>query len=135
MILYIIGKNRNGIQFFEEDAECNGFSYVFTINVFGEEHKISIDKFMFETFMKDFSVFDYAVVSEKSLEEAKKIWNKSLNKLVEQHMREVHKYESLFIRSDEEFLDKLEKAMGKMSSEKMKKVKDIVNKATNNLEP
>ena len=135
MTLYIIGSNRNGIQFFEAGAERSEFSYIFTINVCGEEKKISIDSLKFEMLLKDFGVFNYAVISEKSMDEAKRIWNESLNKLVEQHMREVHKYKSLFIKSDEEFLDELTKAIEKMSSKKMKKVKDIVNKATESLEP
>ena len=134
-MLYMIGVNKNGLYFFEKDEDFDGNKYSFVTDILGEEHIVYIGREKLRKFLIGFDIFNYAVVSEKSLEEAKKIWNESLNKLVEQHMKEVHKYESLFIKSDEEFLDELIKAMEKMSSKKMKKVKDIVNKATNNLEP
>ena len=134
-MLYMIGVNKNGLYFFEKDEDFDGNKYSFVTDILGEEHIVYIGREKLRKFLIGFDIFNYAVVSEKSLEEAKKIWNESLNKLVEQHMKEVHKYESLFIKSDEEFLDELIKAMEKMSSKKMKKVKDIVNKATESLEP
>jgi len=139
MTLYLIGKNRNGIQFFQSEAyprENNKYAFFIDDETVTEEtREILIDERNIEKFITDFYEFDYACISSKSMDDAKKLWNETLNKFVEQHLREVHKYESMFIRDDDDFLNFLERTIKIMDKTQKEKIKNIVNTATDSLEP
>ena len=105
MTLYLIGANRNGVQFFQSEAyprENNKYAFFIDDEAVSEEtREILIDERDIEKFITDFYEFDYACISSKSMGEAKRLWNKNLNEKISDCLREVSKYEGFLIRNND----------------------------------